>query len=176
MRRAELRDVRDIRAIDRRVYPTPWSEKLTLQQVAGKGRVHIVATEAERVVGHGGIAILDGDAHITTVAVDPAHQRRGIGDALVHELFAAAQANDCGAVTLEVRASNTSAIALYERHGMVSAGVRPSYYGDDGEDALIMWSTPLTGGAQVGEQTDAEAARRSRRLAGDAQEGEQTDA
>jgi ribosomal-protein-alanine N-acetyltransferase len=144
VRRAELRDVRDIRAIDRQVYPKPWSEKLTVQQVAGAGRVHFVATESERVIGHGGIAILDGDAHITTVAVDPAHQRRGIGDALVHELFAAALANECGAVTLEVRASNTSAIALYEGHGMVSAGVRPSYYGDNGEDALIMWSKPVT--------------------------------
>jgi len=150
MRRAELRDVRDIRAIDRQVYPTPWSEKLTVQQVAGPGRVHFVATEGGRVIGHGGIAILDGDAHITTLAVDPDQQRQGIGDALVHELFAAAKASNCGAVTLEVRASNVAAIALYERHGMVSAGVRPSYYGDNGEDALVMWSKPIT---EVGERT-----------------------
>ncbi len=149
VRRAELRDVRDIRALDSRVYRTPWSEKLTVQQVTGNGRVHLVAEESHVVVGHGGIVILDGDAHITTIAVDQAHQRRGIADILMRRLFAAAVANDCGAVTLEVRASNAAAISLYERHGMVSVGIRPGYYSDDGEDALIMWSN------SVGVETDA---------------------
>ncbi|MFT7473294.1 MAG: ribosomal-protein-alanine N-acetyltransferase [Verrucomicrobiales bacterium] len=141
IREAELRDVHDIRAIDGGVYPTPWSEKLTIQQVTGEGRVHLVAEEAGRLIGHGGIVILDGDAHISTIAVDPSHQRRGIGDVLMKHLLGAAASSGCAAVTLEVRASNEAAIALYERHGLVSSGVRPGYYGDDGEDALIMWST-----------------------------------
>lgn len=142
VRPAELRDVHAIRAIDAQVYPTPWSEKLTIDQTTGSDRVHLVVEEAHRVIGHGGLALLDGDAHITTIAIDPAHQRRGIGSVLMLHLFAAATANNCGAVTLEVRASNEAAIALYERHGMKSAGVRPGYYADTGEAAVIMWSTP----------------------------------
>ena len=140
IRPAELRDVRAIRAIDAQVYPTPWSEKLTIEQTTGPGRVHLVVEEDHRIIAHGGIALLDGDAHITTIAVDPTQQRRGIAGVLMRHLFAAALDNDCAAVTLEVRASNTAAIALYEQHGMESVGVRPGYYGDNGEDAVIMWT------------------------------------
>ncbi len=143
IRRAELRDVRDIRAIDAQVYSAPWSENLTIQEITGTGRIHFVIEEAHTIVGHAGLAILDGDAHITTIAVGPDNQRRGIGDLLLAELFTAARANGCRALTLEVRVSNTGAIAFYERHGMESAGVRPGYYGDTGEDAVIMWSPQL---------------------------------
>ena len=140
VRPAELRDVHDIRQIDSQVYPTPWSQALTIEQITGRSRVHLVAQHNHRVVGHGGIALLDGDAHITTVAIDPSHQRRGLGSVLVTHLFRAAEANGCDAVTLEVRVSNHGAIALYEKHGLESAGIRPGYYADDGEDAMIMWS------------------------------------
>jgi len=143
VRRAELRDVHDIRELDSMVYRRPWSEKLTVQQVTGRGRVHLVAEESHVVIGHGGIVILDGDAHITTIAVDPTHQRRGVADLLMRHLFAESVANGCGAVTLEVRASNQAAISLYERHGMVAAGTRPGYYASDGEDAIIMWNDSL---------------------------------
>lgn len=140
VRPAELRDVHAIQEIDAQVYPTPWSEKLTIDQVTGPRRVHLVVEEQHRVIGHGGIAILDGDAHITTVAIDPVHHRRGLGSVLVTHLLQAAEENGCRAVTLEVRVSNRAAIAMYEKHGLESAGIRPGYYGDNGEDAMIMWS------------------------------------
>lgn len=143
IRRAELRDVRDIRRIDKQVYSAPWSEKLTINEIDGPGRIHFVIESDYKVVGHAGFAILDGDAHITTIAVDPAHQRRGHGSQLLAELFIAAKENACRALTLEVRAGNTGAIVFYERHGMESAGVRQGYYGDTGEDAIIMWSSQL---------------------------------
>lgn len=152
VRPAELRDVHAIRAIDAQVYPTPWSENLTIEQVTGPGRVHLVAEEGHRVIGHGGIAILDGDAHITTVAIDPQHQRRGLGSVVVTHLLRAAEANGCRAVTLEVRVSNRAAIAMYEKHGLESAGIRPGYYADNGEDAMIMWSKSEAE-TSVGERT-----------------------
>lgn len=168
VRRAGRSDVRRIRAIDAQVYPTPWSEAMTITQVEGRGRVHLVVEEDGDVIGHGGIALLDGDAHVTTIAIDPAHQRRGIGDVVMKHLFEAAAAQGCRAVTLEVRASNAAAIALYEKHGMVSAGVRTGYYADNGEDALIMWSQGSEAGTlgrgaerqwsdSVGLETDAQA-------------------
>jgi len=139
LRRAEIRDVRSIRAIDAQAYSRRWSEKMTIDQTTGDGRIHFVAEQDHRVLAHGGIAVLADVAHVTTVAVAPAHQRRGIATVLMQRLFVAATANNCSEITLEVRAGNESAIALYEHLGFESAGVRPRYYGDNGEDALIMW-------------------------------------
>jgi len=139
LRRAEVRDIHDIRRIDKLVYPTPWSGNLTLREVTGNNRVHFVAELDHRVVGHGGLAVLHDEAHITTLAVHPHHQRSGVGELLLFELCAASAANNCTGVTLEVRAGNAAAIAFYEKHGFTSSGVRTGYYADTGEDALIMW-------------------------------------
>lgn len=139
LRRAELRDVQSIRGIDAKAYPRRWSEKMTIEQTTGNGRIHFVAEQDHRVIAHGGIAVLADVAHVTTVAVAPMHQRRGIATVLMRRLFEAAKANGCEEITLEVRAGNEGAIALYERLGFESAGVRPGYYGDNGEDALILW-------------------------------------
>jgi ribosomal-protein-alanine N-acetyltransferase len=76
------------------------------------------------------------------VAVDPASRRRGVGATLLHELLTIAGGD--AQLTLEVRVSNVGAIALYEKLGFLSAGVRRRYYADNGEDALIMWRTPAT--------------------------------
>lgn len=139
LRAAELRDVRSIREIDRLVYPKPWSEKLTIEQVTRSDGRHLVAERDHRVIAHGAVAFLADDAHITTVAVHPAAQRLGVGRTLVRELAGCAAAVITGGITLEVRVSNESAINLYESLGFESAGTRPGYYGDTGEDALIMW-------------------------------------
>ena len=149
LRRAEVRDIHDIGRIDKLVYPTPWSGNLTLREVTGKKRVHFVAELDHRVVGHGGLAILHDEGHITTIAVHPDHQRSGVGELLLLELRAASAANNCTGVTLEVRAGNAAAIAFYEKHGFTSSGVRTGYYADTGEDAIIMWLSPANE-AQLG--------------------------
>jgi [ribosomal protein S18]-alanine N-acetyltransferase len=77
--------------------------------------------------------------HVMNVAVDPDRRRRGIGTALIGSLLE--QVGPDAQVTLEVRRSNTGAQLLYERFGFRSAGVRPRYYADNGEDAVIMWRT-----------------------------------
>ena len=74
--------------------------------------------------------------HLMTVAVDPDSRRRGVARTLIE---AGLEAIGPGPVTLEVRPSNSAAIALYETFGFVEWGTRPGYYPDDGEDALIMW-------------------------------------
>jgi ribosomal-protein-alanine N-acetyltransferase len=77
--------------------------------------------------------------HVMNVAVDPDRRRRGIATALIAALLD--RIGGDVQVTLEVRRSNGGAIALYERFGFRSAGVRPRYYADNGEDAVIMWRT-----------------------------------
>jgi ribosomal-protein-alanine N-acetyltransferase len=77
------------------------------------------------------------------IAVAPEHRRRGVARRLLAELFERA-GGDSARYTLEVRRSNQEAIDLYESEGFRAAGLRPRYYQDNGEDALIMWRTPAT--------------------------------
>ena len=81
--------------------------------------------------------------HVMNVAVDPDERRRGVATALLERLYE--EVSDPEAqYTLEVRRSNTPAMALYERQGFRAAGVRRRYYHDNGEDAVVMWRTPAT--------------------------------
>ena len=96
------------------------------------------------MVGHGGFIFLGGQAHIATIAVAPEHRRQGIADVLMVELLKVAGERGYDEVTLEVRVSNEAAIALYERHGLSEVGRRKGYYGDNGEDALIMTLTGIS--------------------------------
>jgi ribosomal-protein-alanine N-acetyltransferase len=87
-------------------------------------------------------AILE-EAHITILAIDPAYQRQGLGQAMLLALLVSAQQRGLERATLEVRASNQAAIALYEKFGFREAGRRQRYYADTGEDALILWRGDL---------------------------------
>jgi ribosomal-protein-alanine N-acetyltransferase len=75
--------------------------------------------------------------HLMNLAVDPPVRRRGLASLLLQELMA--RVSPAEPITLEVRPSNDAAIALYKRFGFHAAGLRPGYYRDTGEDALIMW-------------------------------------
>lgn len=83
-------------------------------------------------------AILE-EAHITILAVHPALQRQGLGQAMLVALLQAAYQRQLERATLEVRVSNEKAIALYQKFGFREAGRRKKYYQDTGEDALVMW-------------------------------------
>uniref|UniRef100_A0A0C1R711 Alanine acetyltransferase n=1 Tax=Tolypothrix bouteillei VB521301 TaxID=1479485 RepID=A0A0C1R711_9CYAN len=87
-------------------------------------------------------SILD-EAHITILAVHPQHQRQGLGQALLYSLLKLARDRALERATLEVRASNSAAIALYQKFGFQTAGLRRRYYKDNDEDALILWLKDL---------------------------------
>ncbi len=101
------------------------------------------AEELESIVGYSGMWVMVDEAHITTIAVDPAYRSEGIGELLLLALLERAQDLGAGEATLECRVSNRVAQALYRKYTFSEAGVRKRYYGDDGEDALIMTSEPL---------------------------------
>ena len=138
MRRRHLRQVL---RIDHAVYPRPWTLGLYLGELATtQGRSYLVARDGTVVVGYAGLMVIVDDAHITTVAVAPSHQHRGIGTRLLLVLLRDAIALGAERVTLEVRASNRGAQALYSRFGFAPSGVRKAYYVDNREDAVIMWA------------------------------------
>lgn len=112
-------------------------------------RCLVVRDATGAVIGFGAVLVGAAEAHLLDVAVASGHRRRGVGSRLVRALRAAAR-NDLGAqaMTLEVRASNDAARALYRRLGFVEEGVRPDYYPPDGpgggrEDAVLMWDHHL---------------------------------
>ena len=95
---------------------------------------------ASRVVGFAGLLYVFGEGHITTVAVDPEQQGGRIGTRLMLVLVRRAIEHGADSITLEVRASNTAALALYRRFGFAPSGVRKDYYKDPTEDALVLWA------------------------------------
>lgn len=142
MRRRHLRAVL---RIDAQVYPRPWSLGLYLGELGlpEERRIYLVARVDSEVVGHAGLMFAADDGHITTVAVDPAWQGRGIATRLLLVLVRVALDQGASALTLEVRAGNEAAQALYRRFGFVEAGVRERYYPENDEDAVIMWATDI---------------------------------
>jgi ribosomal-protein-alanine N-acetyltransferase len=138
MRRRHLRQVLKIEA---QVYPRPWSSTLFLQEMVRRSdRYYIVARHAAQVVGYAGLMITGPEAHITTIAVDPAMHRQRIGMKMMLDLVDEARSRGCRSVSLEVRKSNTGAQKLYEKFGFKAVGMRRGYYIETGEDAIVMFA------------------------------------
>jgi ribosomal-protein-alanine N-acetyltransferase len=135
------RHLRSVLRIEAQVYPRPWTLGLFLSELSLRpSRVYLVAKVHGTVVGFAGLMVTVDEGHVTTIAVDPAWHRRGIGARLLVALARAAVARGCRGLTLEVRMSNEPAQAMYRRFGFAPAGVRKGYYPETGEDALVMWA------------------------------------
>ena len=143
IRRLTYADLPQVIAIERRAFPTPWSLAMFVLELSKPAGVCLAAFEEDEMVGYLICSRYDTVWHIMNIAVDPARRRTGIATSLLLELFERV-GDDNARFTLEVRTSNAPAIELYERFGFRSAGTRPRYYQDNGEDALIMWRTRAT--------------------------------
>jgi [ribosomal protein S18]-alanine N-acetyltransferase len=130
-------DLPQVIAIERRAFPTPWSLAMFVLELSKPSSICLAAVENGAIVGYLICSRYADVWHLMNIAVDPLAQRRGYGRALLEELLERAGPDE--AYTLEVRLSNAPAIALYEGFGFRSAGTRPRYYHDTGEDAMIMW-------------------------------------
>jgi ribosomal-protein-alanine N-acetyltransferase len=137
-------DLPQVIAIERRAFPTPWSLAMFVLELSKPSGICLagITVDTRRIAGYLICARYDQVWHLMNVAVDPAVRRIGIGRALLEEMFE--RAGRDSQFTLEVRTSNAPAIALYEQLGFRSAGTRPRYYRDTGEDAVIMWRTADT--------------------------------
>jgi len=135
------RDLKSVLAIEKRVFPEPWSSTIFVSELALRhGRSYRVARFGRRIVGYRGVMFSGEEAHVTTIAVAPEHHRRGIATILL--LDAVATSVEAGAVqlSLEVAFSNSGAQALYRRFGFAPIGVRKGYYQLTGEDAYVMFA------------------------------------
>src|SRR5919204_5534287 len=108
--RMKRRHLKGVMAIERQVYPPPWSPSLFVSEMSEPhNRAYLVARAGREVVGYGGVICYGDEAHITTIAVDPAQHRRKIGTRLLFELLSEAIGMGARAVSLEVRMSNWGA-------------------------------------------------------------------
>lgn len=137
IRRLTYADLPQVVSIERRAFNTPWSLAMFVLELSKASGICLAAEADGELVGYLICSRYDTIWHVMNVAVDPDRRRRGIASALIGALLDRVGAD--APVTLEVRRSNAGAINLYERFGFRSAGVRPRYYADNGEDAVIMW-------------------------------------
>lgn len=141
-----LGDIPAVHAIESASFPTPWPPYAFRGELESNRMAHYLVVRAgERVVAYAGLWLMVDEAHVTTFAVLPAYRRRGIAGRLLSDLIELAADLGATVVTLEVRISNLAARRLYERFGFRPVGVRPHYYTDNSEDALIMTTEPLDG-------------------------------
>ena len=128
-----------IMPIENASHGAPWSERSFQNELQHEFGIFLVALLEGQIAAYGGVWLVIDEAHVTTVTVAEAHRRQGIGARLVCELLRRAKEAGMVCSTLEVRASNEAAIALYEKLGFVQTAVRKRYYPDNNEDAVIMW-------------------------------------
>ena len=151
IRRLTYADLPQVVAIERRSFTTPWSLAMFVLELSKPSGIclaaEVVDDDARELAGYLICSRYDTVWHVMNVSVDPDRRRRGIASALLSALIGRIDGTGGrtdSQITLEVRRSNGGAVALYERFGFRSAGVRRRYYQDNGEDAVIMWRTPAT--------------------------------
>jgi ribosomal-protein-alanine N-acetyltransferase len=136
----QRRHLKGVLRIEAQVYPKPWTESLFLSELAlPASRCYLVARVGRAAVGYAGVMWAPDEAHVTTIAVDPAWQRHRVATRLLAALTRAAIERGYDAMTLEVRVSARGAQALYRRFGFSPEGARRAYYSDPVEDAVVMW-------------------------------------
>ena len=145
-----LDDLASVHAIERASFSVPWPDEAYRNELlTNRLASYVVARAGDEIVGFGGLWVMVDEAHITTFAVDPRWRRRGVGEWMLIGLLDRAVDRRAREATLEVRLSNMPARRLYEKYGFRPVGIRPRYYSDNGEDALIMTTDALTGPAML---------------------------
>ena len=135
-----IRDVRQediptIAALESACFSDPWPEDFIARRAEN---ILVAAAEDGAVLGYAAQSDVLDEGSLDSLAVDPAYRRRGVGDALLDAAVRRARDRDLAFVTLEVRAGNGAAIALYEKHGFARVGRRTNYYERPREDAILM--------------------------------------
>jgi ribosomal-protein-alanine N-acetyltransferase len=139
IRRLAYSDLPGVIAIERRSFPAPWSLAMFVLELSKPSGICLAASDGENLLGYLICSRYDQVWHLMNVAVAPERRRAGVASGLIRRLLEESGEGAELPITLEVRVTNRDAITMYEGLGFRSAGVRPRYYQDNGEDALIMW-------------------------------------
>ena len=124
--------------LEKECFHDPWSENSIASELKNPLSLWLVAVDGQQVVGYVGSQSVMGEADMMNIAVSAQYRRKGIAQELVERLVAQLREKDVYSLTLEVRASNEPAKALYSKLGFAPVGRRPNYYRNPKEDALIL--------------------------------------
>ncbi|WP_128895745.1 ribosomal protein S18-alanine N-acetyltransferase [Longirhabdus pacifica] len=139
-RMMEVKDIPAVHALEQQCYHYPWSrEAFESEIVKNHFARYIVMLRDEEIIGYAGTWMIVDEAHITNIAVHPSYRGKKLGEVMLYRLLEMAMVYAVKRATLEVRASNYAAQALYRKIGFLDSGVRKGYYSDNKEDAIIMW-------------------------------------
>ena len=139
-----LDDLPVVQAIEQASFSSPWPPNAYRSELETNRLANYLVARADgEIVAYGGMWLMVDEAHITTFAVHPAWRRQRVGERLLLAFLDLAVRRQAHEATLEVRLSNLPARRLYEKYGFRPVGLRPRYYSDDNEDALIMTTEPL---------------------------------
>lgn len=136
-------DIEVVAELDAKCFPTPWSISAYTTEVHNPNAYYIVARHNDRIVGYAGMWLVMGEAHITTIGVDPEFRGRKIGERMLINLLDEAIHRGARQATLEVREHNLVAQNLYRKYGFEEVAIRRGYYTDNNENALVMWIDDL---------------------------------
>ena len=129
----------EVAELERICFSAPWSRNMLAEELDNDLSAFLVALDDKnRVAGYAGLQVVLDEGYITNVAVRPDCRRQGVASQLLNVFIDFAKGNKLAFLTLEVRASNYDAIALYGSHGFRSVGRRTNYYEHPKEDAIIM--------------------------------------
>ncbi len=131
-------DVAAVAALEKECFSMPWSERSIAAELNNPLSLWLVAVDGDNLAGYVGSQSVMGEADMMNLAVAPLYRRQGVGEHLAKALVQRLRENAVSCLTLEVRASNDSAIHLYDKLGFVQVGRRPGYYSNPKEDALIL--------------------------------------
>ena len=133
----------ELEKLEKICFSRPWSRKMLAEELENQCAAFLVAQDGDtgKVVGYAGLLVVADEGYITNVAVFPEYRRRGVAAQLLSVFENFARGSHLAFLTLEVRPSNTAAIALYESFGFQQAGRRKNYYDLPKEDALILTKT-----------------------------------
>lgn len=136
-------DIAQVAEIERQIFSIPWSEKAFRDSMESDNTIYIVAKENDNVAGYAGMYLSFEEGNITILQLNPLSRRKGIGEKVVRDILNRAYEKGVRDVFLEVRETNSVAIALYEKIGFKEEGIRKNFYDKPRENALIMWKHNL---------------------------------
>ena len=135
-------DLSAVIELERKSFKNPWSPELLRRELNHEWSTILLVEEpvsdGVQLLGVGIFWVVHDELHILNVATSPEHRRRGIARAIMDEALEHGRGRRCTLATLEVRRSNEAALTLYRGFGFRAVGIRPNYYVDEGEDAIVM--------------------------------------
>ncbi len=153
VREMTVNDLKDIMLIEKVSFPTPWSENMFRKELKVAMARNLVAViksaRREEIIGYINFWIFADEVHLNNIAVRKDQRGKGVASRMMAEMIQHGRKQNARWGTLEVRETNFDAIRLYERYGFVIKGVRPNYYHDSKEDALVMWCDLKDSAARV---------------------------